>query len=475
MFRSLRAKLLGWVLLPLASAVAVDAWTTYGNALNTASVIQDRLLLGSARSIAEQISFEDGSFQNQIPPAALELFQSSQPDRIYYRVTTGAGHLLSGYTALARPSVALQAESPYFFNSSMRAAPVRVVALLQPVIGDPNARPVMVEVAQTMHGHQQLAHGLWIHAVRQQLLILALATVFILFGLNRGLRPLLRLRNTVSVREPGTLQPIESKGMPAELAPLVDAINDYIRQLEEHAGAQSIFIQNAAHQLRTPFALLNTQLSYAMRATDDQGRVESLKAARRTLQQAVRLVNQLLTLSAAEALASNPEAGPVTPNNLAVVVQEVFENLAAQAQTKDIDLGFEMTGDSSTVKARPVVLKEMVMNLVDNAIRYTQAGGIVTVHVDSVEGKTTLIVEDNGPGIPVECRERVFERFYRIHDRDSNGSGLGLAIVREFASKAGAQVSLSTPATGIGLAVVVEFAWQSDHPASTQAHSQHPT
>jgi two-component system sensor histidine kinase TctE len=186
-------------------------------------------------------------------------------------------------------------------------------------------------------------------------------------------------------------------------------------------------------------------------------------------------VNQLLTLSAAEALASNSEAGPVTPNNLAVVVQEVFENLAAQAQTKDIDLGFEMTGDSSTVKARPVVLKEMVMNLVDNAIRYTQAGGIVTVHVDSVEGKTTLIVEDNGPGIPVECRERVFERFYRIHDRDSNGSGLGLAIVREFASKAGAQVSLSTPATGIGLAVVVEFAWQSDHPASTQAHSQHPT
>ncbi|HAL40012.1 MAG TPA: hypothetical protein DCP03_18670 [Polaromonas sp.] len=86
-----------------------------------------------------------------------------------------------------------------------------------------------------------------------------------------------------------------------------------------------------------------------------------------------------------------------------------------------------------------------------------------------------MIVEDNGPGIPVECRERVFERFYRIHDRDSNGSGLGLAIVREFASKAGAQVSLSTPATGIGLAVVVEFAWQSDHLASAQAHNQHST
>ena len=469
MRHSLRIRLLAWVLLPLASAVAVDGWISYRNALDTASVVQDQLLLGSARTIAEQIRFEDGSFQSQIPPAALELFQSSQPDRIYYRVTTGAGHLLSGYTNLARPPVALQAETPYFFNASMRAAPVRVVAFLQPVIGDPDASPVMVEVAQTLHGHRQLANSLWLHSVRQQLLILALAAVFIVFGLHRGLRPLLGLRNAVSVREPGTLQPMATEGIPVELTPLVDSLNDYIRRLQAHADAQGIFIQNAAHQLRTPLAVLNAQVSYAMRANDAPGRAESLTALRRTLQQTVRLVNQLLTLSAAEALGSAPDAEAVTRNSLDAVVREVFETLVGQAQARSIDLGFETSADSACVLARPVALREIVMNLVDNAVRYTQPGGVVTVHVASRDGKTMLTVEDNGPGIAPESRERVFERFYRIHDQDSDGSGLGLAIVREFAARSGAQVSLATPPSGRGLAVTVVFSGQADAGAPASA------
>lgn len=457
MRHSLRIRLLAWVLVPLASAVAVDGWISYRNALDTASVVQDQLLLGSARTIAEQIRFEDGSFQSQIPPAALELFQSSQPDRIYYRVTTAAGHLLSGYTDLARPPVALQAETPYFFNASMRAAPVRIVAFLQPVIGNPGASPVMVEVAQTLHGHSQLANSLWLHSVRQQLLILALAAVFIVFGLHRGLRPLLGLRNAVGAREPGTLQPMAAKGIPAELTPLVDSLNDYIRRLQAHVDAQGIFIQNAAHQLRTPFAVLNTQISYAMRATDEPGRAESLTALRRTLQQAVRLVNQLLTLSAAKALGSAPDAEVVTGNSLGVIVREVFETLVGLAQAKNIDLGFETSADSLSVLARRVALREIVMNLVDNAIRYTQPGGVVTVRLASDNGKIVLTVEDNGPGIAPELRERVFERFYRVHDQDSDGSGLGLAIVREFAAGAGAQVSLVAPPGGHGLAVTVVF------------------
>src|SRR5674476_321519 len=121
---SLRRQLLAWVLLPLVSAVAVDAWLTYKSSVDTASVVQDRLLLGSARMIAEQISFEDGSFQHQIPPAALELFQSQESDRIFYRVTTGAGQLLSGYTDLPVPKLTFSADSPYFFGTTMRGEAV---------------------------------------------------------------------------------------------------------------------------------------------------------------------------------------------------------------------------------------------------------------------------------------------------------------------------------------------------------------
>jgi two-component system sensor histidine kinase TctE len=456
--RSLRANLLAWVLLPLASSMAFDAWITYNNALDTASVVQDRLLLGSARSIAEQIRFENGLFQNQIPPAALELFQSTQPDRIYYRVTTGAGRLLAGYTALARPHIGLRGESPYFFNTTMHAAPVRAVALLQPVIGDPNAQPVMVEVAQTMHGHQQLADSLWMHAVRQQLLILALTMVFIVLGLNRGLQPLLRLRNLVNARAPGTLEPVQTQGMPAELAPLVDSINDYIRRLEAHARTQSVFVQNAAHQLRTPLALLNTQISFASRALDAAGRMESLTAARLTLQQTVRLVNQLLMLSAAEAFGNDAQADGSAANDMPTVVQQVFESLAHQALEKNIDLGFEATGTPRPVRAPPLALREILKNLIDNAIRYSDINGVVTVRFQLSERGSCITVQDDGPGIPAEFRERVFERFFRIDDHDSNGSGLGLAIVREFAAKVGATVRIATPPNGVGLAVTVQFA-----------------
>jgi two-component system sensor histidine kinase TctE len=455
---SLRARLLAWVLLPLACTVGVDAWLSYQGAIETASEVQDRLLLGSARSIAEQIRFEDGSFVNQIPPAALELFQSTQPDHIYYRVTTGAGHLLAGYTDLPRPSASVANDAPHFFNTSMRGSPVRVVAMFQPVIGDPSAKSVMVQVAQTLTAHQQMTTKLWLRAALGQLLLLALAGTLILFGLNRGLQPLMQLRDQVNAREPGTLIPVSTAGLPTELKPLVASLNDYIQRLEAHAGQQSIFIQNAAHQLRTPFALLNTQLSYAVRTTADAERVESISAAYGTLQHAIRLLNQLLTLSMAELWEADSNTDNVAPINLVNCVQEIFEALAGQAQGKGISLGFEMIKEAPDLRVNPWVVKEMLSNVVDNAIRYTPRSGSVTVRIDMVAGQTVVVVEDNGLGIPPQYRDKVFERFFRIHNTDSNGSGLGLAIVRELANEIGAQVRLADTFSGNGLAVWLTFA-----------------
>jgi two-component system, OmpR family, sensor histidine kinase TctE len=457
---SLRARLLLWVLLPLACTVAVAAWLSYQRAVETATVVQDRLLLGSARSIAEQIRFEDGSFVHQIPPAALELFQSTQPDHIYYRVTTSAGRLLAGYTELQRPAPSVPPHDPYFFNSVMRASPVRVVVLFQPVAGAPNAGPVMVQVAQTLAGRQQMVVDLWMHAVLEQLLLLLLAGALILFGLHRGLQPLLQLRDEVNVRVPGTLTPMNTETMPTELVPLVASLNDYIRRLEAHAGAQGIFIQNAAHQLRTPFALLNTQLSYAVRASTEADRAESLGAAYRTLQQAIRLINQLLTLSMAESIGADAGTDADADIDLAHLIQEVFESLVAQAQAKAINLGFEMPDVAPALRANPWVAKEIFLNLVDNAIRYAPRGGAVTVRLEAVAGQTSVVVEDNGVGIAPYYRDKVFERFYRIHNTDSNGSGLGLAIVRELSDRLGAQVQLTDASGGTGLVARVTFADQ---------------
>lgn len=456
---SLRSRLLAWVMLPLLGAVAVDGWISHRDADATATVVQDRMLLGSARIVAEQLQFEDGAFQDHVPPAALELFESGETDRVYYRVTTGSGQIVTGYAELALPAVELQPETPHFFDTVVRGAPVRAVAFQQPVLASPGVGPVVVEIAQTMSGHAALTRSLWLHTIGQQLVLLALVAMLVLFGLRRGLQPLLRLRDAVVAREAGSLQPLAFDAMPAELSPLVVAMNEYARRLDQYTGAQRVFIQNAAHQLRTPLTTLTTQVSYALRAADGAGRDESLAAIRNTVQQSARLVNQLLTLSAVEAQGPAEPPEPARPGvALDAVIRQVLEDLAGQAQAKDIDLGFEQVGTGTTVvAAQRLALREIAMNLVDNAIRYTQRGGVVTTRISLSPEAVTLVVEDNGPGIAPSERERVFERFYRIHDGDSAGSGLGLPIVREFASRIAAGVELRTSASGQGLTVEVRF------------------
>lgn len=452
---SLRERLLAWVMLPLVGAVAIDAWISHGSASATASVVQDRLLVGSARIVAEQLHDEDGVFQQPIPPAALELFDSSDIDRIYYRVTSESGQMVTGYGELALPSRKLQPETPLFFDSVVRDERVRVVAFLQRVMTDSGVKTAIVEIAQTMHGHEQLTTGLWLQAMVKQFVLLGLAAILILFGLRHGLQPLIRLRQAVLTREPGTELALETRVVPTELVSLVAAFNGYARRLDAHTVAQRTFIQNAAHQLRTPLTVLTTQVSYASRTADAISREESLTAIRHTVQQSVRLVNQLLTLSAAEAHESG--ATLMTSVRLDNVVRSVLEDLAAQAQAREIDLGFEMSAEIAVVQGHAVALREITMNLIDNAIRYTDPGGAVTSRIDVSAAAVTLTVEDNGPGIPPEHREHVFERFYRVHDRDSGGCGLGLPIVREFASRMGASVRLGTPEQGRGLIVEVRF------------------
>jgi two-component system, OmpR family, sensor histidine kinase TctE len=452
---SLRRLLLASVLLPLTCAIAVDTWVTYNNSVDTATAVQDRLLLGSARMIAQQISFEDGAFQHQIPPAALELFQSEDQDRIFYRVSSGDGQLLSGYTDLPVPTLNWASDSPAFFNTTMRGEPVRGVVFFQPVVSNPSPLPAVVAVAQTTRAHGKLTNKLWLHAVKQHLLILVLATIFILLGLHRGLRPLVRLRNEVRARQEGSLQLLKTDKVPTELTPLVDAFNDYIQRLENYTTLRSAFIQNAAHQVRTPLAVLNTQISDALRTDTKESTDAALHTARRTLQQTTRLVNQFLSLSSAEAHVATQTV--ISTQVCCEMIQNILESLASQAHNKKIDLGFERIGEDTHISCNPMAFREIATNAIDNAIRYTQINGVVTVRVQSKERRMTLVVEDNGPGIPVESREKVFRRFYRIEGTDSTGSGLGLAIVKELASQCNASVHVETPESGTGLLFVTTF------------------
>jgi two-component system sensor histidine kinase TctE len=453
--RSLRRRLLAWVMLPLAGAVVLEGVWGLRNAEVTAAVVQDRLLLGSARIVAEQLRFEDGGIEAPVPPAALELFQSADTDDVYYRVIAADGRTVSGYPELVLPDAHLQPETGQFFDAVVRGRPVRAVDYLQPVLAETGLQLVRVQVAQTLHGRTALARGLWLRAVVQQLITLALVALLVWLGLRSCLRPLLQLRDAVLARRPGSLKPLQAEAMPGELSPLVGAINEYALRLERHVSMQEVFIQDAAHQLRTPLTLLTTQLSFAVRAVDGAGREESLAAMRRTVQQSTRLVHQLLSLFNAE-VHRDAEARD-EPSRLGDVVRGVLEDMAGRAQSKGIDLGLEETAPDRTVRGDPVALREIVVNLVDNAIRYTPAGGVVTTRIALEGSAVVLTVEDDGPGIPPDEREKVFQRFYRIDDSVSDGCGLGLAIVRQFAEAIGAAVRLSTAPGGRGLSAEVRF------------------
>jgi len=452
---SLRAQLSTWLLIPLAAFVAFNTWVTYRNATEMATVVQDRMLLGSARIIAEQVRYEDGAYQVVIPPAALELFDATERDRVYYRIVGPRDTLLSGYTDLAPPPRAVAAEDALYFESAMRGDTVRIVAFSQPMFGAATDNQVLIEVGQTLQGRNELAYRMWAHAVRQQTFMLVLAMLLVWIGLWRGLRPLMRLSDKVRWRKPGSGEPLHADPVPTELAPLVDAIEDFEFRLDEHMSAHDRFIANAAHQLRTPLTILNTQVGYALRCPDGTEKDDALRAINKGVQHGIHLVNQLLTLSNAEVSIGHPHRQADV--NLVDVVQHALEELSTLALAKHIDLGMEHDGTPALVHATASMLGELVSNLIDNAIRYTPEHGIVTAAIEANAESVTLRIEDNGPGIPPGQRELVFERFYRLHDDVSDGWGLGLPIVREIALASNARVELSDRAEGSGLVVTVTF------------------
>ena len=451
--KSLRLQLLAWLLVPLPALVAINTWLSYRHAAQTATAVQDRMLVGALRIIAEQTYYRAGELHVEVPPAALELFESASDDRVYYRVLSPRGTLLLGYPELASPAAPPRSEEFTHFDATMRGEPVRVAALAHPLIGASDPRPVLIEVAQTLHAKRELAGQIWRQAIQHQIIILALAIALVLLGLRFGLVPLVRLRDAVLERRPGTLEPLDAAAVPQELAPLVQALNEYVRRLDRHVAEHGRFVAYASHQLRTALTVLNTQVTYALSSADAASREDALRAMRDGVRNAIRLVNQLLTLFVAEAARQAGEREAQL--DLAPVVKQVLEELAAAAHAKSIDLGFEQRG-SALVRGSAPMLHELVANLIDNAIRYTPDRGVVTAVLEASEARVTLRVEDNGPGIPIEQRERVFERFYRHDAAASGGCGLGLPIVREIAAASGARVALSEPPGG-GLAVSVVF------------------
>lgn len=280
----------------------------------------------------------------------------------------------------------------------------------------------------------------------------------LVIGLRRGLRPLDAAARDVAQRSIQSLEPISTDAVPREIVPLVSSINGLMQRLSAAFSAQRSFLADAAHELRTPVTALRLQLQLLQQSGDEVSRSQAMAELASGIHRVQELIAQLLQVARSE-----PDEEAPRKENIALeeLVRSVVATMSVKAERHGIDLGASGAADVMVQGDRDQ-LTVLLNNLVENALRYTPAGGVVDVEADTQDGQPALRVVDDGPGIPHAERERVFDRFYRGEDartfaRDSGGSGLGLAIVRAIADRHGASVSLCTPGSGRGLEVRVVF------------------
>jgi two-component system sensor histidine kinase TctE len=441
--RSLFGEILDWMLAPLLFVWPVSIAITHYFANNVASYPYDQALREHVAAIARQVRFNNGKVVVNLPGSARALLRSDETDNVYFHVITRRGRVLAGDRDL--PSADGDGDDNelageiYFRDGEYKGQDLRIAYMYLTDGSLPREQWLLVEVGETLEKRAQLANKIIASVILPQFVIIPLAVVLVWFGLSRGLRPLTRLRGTIEARDPADLSPIGTQRVPEELEPLVEAFNAMLVRMQRNVDAQHRFIADAAHQMRTPLTGLKTQTQLALRETDPRHLRHALDQIATSVDRATRLVNQLLTLARTEA--REQVQSQLKQLELNGILREAVEIWVMRALERDIDLGFE-DSEPAMLVGNAFLLREMINNLIDNALRYTPRGGSVTCRLLLDAAHVVLEVEDNGIGLSEEQAEMVFERFYRVDDATTEGSGLGLAIVREIATQHSATASL---------------------------------
>ncbi|WLI91160.1 sensor histidine kinase [Massilia sp. R2A-15] len=449
------------MLLPAVLIAAVDFMFARSDTDGVATLVQQQLLMGAAKIISEPLAKIDGGYEISIPPAAFELFANKTQDRVFYSVRSKSGILLAGDADMPLYAGALEIEQEKYFLASMRGEPVRVIAYKHALPSTRSTDYAITEVAQTLHGHTAFRHDLMRTAVRETLILFVLLVSGLAFAVRWTLLPLIAFGAQLRDRRPGSLQKLDADTSLAELRPIIVALNDYVVRLDHTLGSYEQFVANTAHHLRTTFAILTSQINFGRRdPSANAACMEVFGAMQKSVAHGGRAINQLLVLATVEQ--KRPDAASVAVN-LAATVTSVIEELAPLAQQKGIELGVDALDEQATVMCSAYLLRELIANLVDNAIQHLAGNGTVIASVLQAADATVLEITDSGPGIPEHQRARVFERFYRIDQTKAQSSGLGLAIVKEICDAIGAQVALCAGDHGAGLRVTVRFPIAGNH------------
>lgn len=458
---SLKSALLWWLVPGLVLIMGGTLWFSNQLLRDQVDAAYDRALAGALRAIDLNVSTASGGLAVEQPFLLLEFFELTTNARVYFRVATEDGLAEIGSPFLPLPRQPLLSGQPQFYYAMHEDTPVRVAALARaaqpPLPSNPNSR-IIVQVAESLGTREVFLEQVLRRSIERDVLGIVMSVLLLVSGVVMTLRPLTRLRQELEARAPDDLRPIDDTNLPSEVRPLVAAVNRHMARYAEMARTQRQFLDDASHQLRTPLSVLRTQVDFALRESDPTEVRRALQAMHEGLDRAVRMVNQMLSLARARE-ASLAEGGlAAEPVNLAALAHSVARHLLPHARLKRIDLGVEVTTSMVFTRGSEWLLREALTNLVDNAIRYTPAGGTVTVRVLSDERHAVLQVEDSGPGMSDHDIERAGVRFRRGQaGKQQAGAGLGLAIVHTIAQMHGTVLRLENRVPPPGLRTTLVF------------------
>jgi two-component system sensor histidine kinase TctE len=442
---SIRRRLLIFLATSTLSMVCLVAVATFFVALRLANSAYDRGLLDPAFDIADNVRLDTAGAHIDLPEKALEALTYDQVDKVIFQVRSRDNAIIDGVSDLSPPPDFVPGEH-LFFNGEYHGEKIRVAALRSP-------SGIVVQVGETLNKRNRLITEILVAELVATALMGLGSIAFAWFGVTRGLLPFARLRRELLARTPSDLRSLTENPSPVEIAPVIAAFNQLLAHLRDASAMQQRFLENAAHQLRTPLAGLQLHLELLSRrelSPEVRAEIERMHGA---TVRASRLATQLLALANAESAPQRRHEHQSV--DLLTIAGAAASDWAPRAFELKIDLGFSL--ENAVVLGDPLLLAEMVDNLIDNALRYTPAGGRVTVSTGHGGGNPYLSVEDSGPGIPLAERTKVLERFYRITGTPGDGSGLGLAIVREVAERHGAELAIGACNDEGGTAVRVTF------------------
>ncbi len=423
---SLRQRLLGQLLLVFSGLAVLLYLSVQAVAGRAADSTQDTILGASAIAIAEQVRVADGTLTVDLPYAALEMLGLSGEDRVFYRIATAGGELITGYEDLPSGTLPPQEDVPRFFTADYRGDTVRVATARRSVLTSDQRATVLISVAQTRESFGILASNIALSAAGVGLGFLALAGLLAWIAITRALQPVRAIERALAERASDDFSPIETAA-PREIAPLIDAINDFVERLRLTLDTSQQFIAEAAHRIRTPLAALKAQAEVALKAGEGKVSSESLQRMRRAADETSQLTTQLLTQAMVAYRAERAERQRLS---LAGLARTAVRDLEVTAEMRGIDFRLDLE-EGAEILGDEIALLEAIRNGLDNAIKYGPPDDYIAVTVRA--GKTPeIVIADHGPGIPREERDLVFQRFRRGGaGGEAMGSGLGLSIVRQ--------------------------------------------